>query len=80
MEAVAPDCGILTLPITSEDDGRTRTVSRWGIRVPEDTYIAVERDRRDDGVLQRDRLGEKRAGEPDVAYAMPILGGAITQW
>ena len=80
VEAVAPDGGVLTLPVTSEEDGQTRMVNRWGIRVPEDTYIAVERDRRDDGVLQRDRLGEKRGGEPDVTFTMPVLGGAITQW
>ena len=80
VEAVAPDGGVLTLPITSEEDGQTRMVSRWGVRVPEDTLIAVERDRRDDGVLQRNRLGEKRRGEADVDYAMPVLGGAITQW
>ena len=77
---MAPDGGVLTLPITSQDDGTTRTVTRWAIQVPEDTFIAVERDRRDDGVLQRDRLGEKRPGEPDVVYAMLVLGGAITRW
>jgi hypothetical protein len=80
VEAVAPDGGILSLPVSGEEDGRTRAVTRWGIQVPEDTYIAVERDRREDGVLQRDRLGEKRRGEPDVDYAMPVLGGTITEW
>lgn len=80
VEAVAPDGGVLTIPVASEEDGTTRNVMRWGVKVPEDTYIAVERDRRDDGVLQRDRLGEKRPGEPDVVYALPVLGGAITQW
>lgn len=80
VEAVAPDGGRLSLPVTSEEDGKSRIVSRWGIRVPEETYVAVEQDRREDGVLQRDRLGEKRPGEADVAYAMPVLGGAITQW
>jgi hypothetical protein len=79
VEAVAPDGGVLALPVASEN-GQTRVVSRWGIQVPEDTYIAVERDRQDDGVLQRDRLGEKRRGEPDVVYAMPVLGEAITRW
>jgi hypothetical protein len=79
VEAVAPDGGVLALPVASEN-GQTRTVSRWGIRVPEDTYFAVERDRQDDGVLQQDRLGEKRRGEPDVVYAMPVLGEAITRW
>ena len=80
VEAVAPDGGILEIPVRNEEDGVTGTVRRWGIQVPEDTYVAVERDRRDDGILQRDRLGEKRAGEPDVDYALPVLGQAITQW
>ena len=48
--------------------------------MPEETYLAVDRDQRDDGVIQNARLGDKRKGEPDVAYAMPVLGGAITQW
>jgi hypothetical protein len=80
VEAVAPDGGLVSLPITSEEDGQTRVVNRWGVRVPDETYIAVERDQRDDGVLQNNRLGEKKLGEPDVAYTMPVLGGAITQW
>jgi hypothetical protein len=80
VEAVAPDGGVIPLPVTSEEDGQTRTVTRWGVRVPEETYIAVDQDQRDDGVIQNARLGEKRKGEPDVAYAMPVLGGAITQW
>lgn len=80
VEAVAPDGGVLPLPITSEEDGQTRVVTRWGVRVPEDTFLAVDRDQRDDGVIQNARLGEKRRGEPDVAYAVPVLGGTITQW
>lgn len=80
VEPVAPDGGILSLPVASEEDGQTRTLSRWGLRVPEETYVAVERDRRDDGILQRDRLGEKRRGEPDVTFTMPVSGGATTAW
>jgi hypothetical protein len=79
VEAVAPDGGILTLPVRGVD-GEIRPVNRWGIRVPEETYVNVERDRREDGVLQQDRLGEKRAGESDVDYAMPVLGDTITEW
>jgi hypothetical protein len=79
VEAVAPDGGILTLPVRGAD-GEIRMVNRWGIRVPEETFIGVERDRQEDGVLQRDRLGEKRPGEADVDYAMPVLGDTITEW
>jgi hypothetical protein len=80
VEAVAPDGRILSLPVTSEEDGRTVMASKWGIRVSEDVAMQVQRDRNDDGIVQRNRLGEKRRGQLDVSYLMPVLGGTITQW
>jgi hypothetical protein len=80
VEAVAPDGGLLSLPITSEEDGSTAVVTRWGVRVSPEVALQVVRDREDDGVIQNDRLGEKRRGHPDVDYAMPVLGGTITRW
>ncbi|HEY8381307.1 MAG TPA: DUF6384 family protein [Microvirga sp.] len=80
VEPVAPDGRILTLPIVSEEDGRTVTASKWGIRVSEAVAMQVQRDKSDDGIVQRNRLGEKRRGQLDVNYLMPVLGGAITQW
>jgi hypothetical protein len=80
VEARAPDGGPVAVAVALEGDGEPRRLSRFGLRVPEDTFIAVERDRRDDGVLQREVLAEKRPGEPDPAYAMPVSGGAIERW
>jgi hypothetical protein len=80
VEAVSPDGRILSLPITSEEDGRTVTTSKWGVRVSEATAMQVQRDKNDDGIVQRNRLGEKRRGQLDVDYLMPVSGGAITQW
>jgi hypothetical protein len=80
VEAVTPDGRILSLPITSEEDGRTATVSKWGVRVNEVTAMQVQRDKSDDGIVQRNRLGEKRRGQLDLDYQMPVLNGAITQW
>jgi hypothetical protein len=80
VEARAPDGGPVEVTVTPEDDGEARRLSRFAVKVPEDVYIAVERDRRDDGVLQNDRLAEKRAGEPDPDYAMPVSGGVIARW
>ena len=37
-------------------------------------------DKGDDGIVQRNRLGEKRRGYLDVEYLMPVLGGAILRW
>ncbi len=80
VEPVTPDGRILSLPVTSEENGRTATTSKWGVRVDEATARQVERDKNDDGIVQRNRLGEKRRGQLDVNYLMPVLGGAITQW
>jgi Family of unknown function (DUF6384) len=80
VEPVTPDGRILNLPVTSEEDGRTVTTSKWGVRVSEDLAMQVQRDKNDDGIVQRNRLGEKRRGRFDVDYQMPVLGGAITQW
>jgi hypothetical protein len=80
VEAVTPDGRVLSLPITSEEDGRTETVSAWGVRVSEDVFDQVRRDKSDDGIVQRNRLGEKRRGHLEPDYLMPVLGGAITKW
>jgi hypothetical protein len=80
VEAVSSDGRILSLPVTSEEDGRTVTTSKWGVRVSEATAMQVQRDKNDDGIVQRNRLGEKRRGQLDVEYLMPVSGGAITQW
>lgn len=80
VEAVSPDGKLLSLPIRSEENGQTKTVSKWAVRVPQATYDAVRRDKMDDGILQRNVLGEKRRGALDPVYSMTVSGGAITQW
>jgi hypothetical protein len=80
VEAVSPDGRILNMPVASEEDGRTVTTSKWGVRVSEEVAMQVQRDKNDDGIVQRNRLGEKRRGYLDIDYLMPVLGGAITGW
>lgn len=80
VEPISPDGRILSLPVTSEEDGRTVTAAKWGVRVSEATAMQVQQDKSDDGIVQRNRLGEKRRGQLDLDYLMPVLGGAITQW
>jgi hypothetical protein len=80
VEPVTPDGRVLSVPVTSEEDGRTVTTSKWGVRVSEATAVQVQRDKNDDGIVQQNRLGEKRRGYLDIEYLMPVLGGSITQW
>ncbi len=80
VEAVATDGRKLSLPIRNEETGETKTVSRFGVRVPQETYAAVADDKRDDGIVQRNQFGVKRRGRLSVDYLMPFEGGAITAW
>lgn len=80
VEAVTPGGEVLSFPVTSEEDGRTRIVRKWGVRVPESTFESVRRDKMDDGIVQDNVLGRKPRGHLNPVYEMNVSGGAITQW
>jgi hypothetical protein len=80
VEPVSADGRVLTLPVTSEEDGRSVDASRWGVRVSEEVFNGVRRDKEDDGIVQANRLGQKRRGQLEIEYAMPVLGGRILRW
>lgn len=71
---------VLTVPIENEETGKTERVKKWGLRVDERTFNAVANDKKDDGIVQRDRFGAKRRGALAPEYEMPTTGAAITQW
>lgn len=80
VEAVTPEGKRLSLPITSEEDGKTRTVDKWGLRVKAATFEQVKRDKMDDGIINRNVVGVKKRGYLTPEYTIPTTGGAITQW
>ena len=80
VEAIAPDGKVLSMPILNEENGKVETVAKWGVRVPQNTFDAVRRDKQDDGIIENNRLGEKKRGALRPDYLMPVLGGTITKW
>jgi len=80
VEAVAPNGAALTLPITSEENGRTSNVDKWALRVDEPTYERVRADKIDDGIVQNAVVGAKNRGELNAQYTVPTTGAAITEW
>ena len=72
VERFAPDGRILSLPITSEEDGHT-----WGVRVSKEVFEQVRQDKIDNGIVENSRGGEKAPGRTRVDYLMPVLGGVI---
>jgi hypothetical protein len=80
VEAVDGSGRAIPLPVLSEEDGKTSVVTKFGVRISQDTFESIARDKREDGIVQRNRLGDKKRGELDVTYVMPVMGGAITAW
>jgi hypothetical protein len=80
VEAIDPHGVALSLPILNEEDNKTETVNIWGIRVPEAVYRAVEADKKDDGIIQRNIMGIKEFGYLEPSYLVDVLGGAVTRW
>jgi len=80
VEAVTAQGERLALPITSEEDGTTRIVSQWGLRVDDAAFEKIRRDKLDDGIIQQNRFGVKERGYLTPRYLMPTTGKAITQW
>jgi len=80
VEAIDSHGVALKLPILNEENNQTETVDIWGIRVPESVYRAVEADKRDDGIIQRNIVGLKEFGYLDPSYLIQVLGGAVTRW
>ena len=77
VEAVTSQGKRLTVPITSEENGKTYNVQHWGQRVDESLYDKIRRDKLDDGIIQNNRFGVKERGYLSPQYLMPTTGGAI---
>jgi hypothetical protein len=80
VEAVTPSGERLTVPIRSEESGQTSPVRAWGLRVDEATFNKVAADKRDDGIIEQDVVGEKRRGVLEPEYSVATTGAAITKW
>ena len=80
VEALAPDGRNLSIPVRNEETGAVETVAKFGVRVPQATFDSVAQDKRDDGIVQKNRFGVKRRGVLTIDYQMPFEGGFITKW
>lgn len=53
---------ILNKKIKNEETNETELVDKWGERVPEKIYRMVERDKKDNGIIDNNILGKKEKG------------------
>jgi len=80
VEALDAAGNILTLPVINEEDGKTYSVNKWGLRVAHSVYQRVAADKQDDGIIQKRRIGSKKSGFVEPKYTIATAGGKITSW
>ena len=84
VEAIDPSGSAVPVEITSEEDQKTETVTKWGIRVSEAAFDAVKADKSDDQIIQNAVVGEKPVGALRPVYTDTIdigdAGEAILDW
>jgi hypothetical protein len=68
------------VPVRNDETNQTEAVSRFAVRVPQETFEAVRQDKAMNGIVQNVKLAEKRRGYLEPNYLMPILSGRITRW
>jgi hypothetical protein len=80
VEAIGPDGKTVEVPIASEETGKTELVSSWGLRVDEEVFNRIARDKQDDGIVQDREFGVKKIGYLEPEYRFTTTGAAITSW
>lgn len=68
------------LSVRNVETNQTETVSRFAVAVPEPTFVRVRDDKARNGLVQNDRLAEKRRGFLEPEFRMPALEGRLTRW
>lgn len=80
VEAIDDNNKVLELTIVNQEDNRTVRKKSWGLRVNEQTFFKIAADKKDDGIIQGNKVGEKRVGYLEPKFTIPTTGATITEW
>lgn len=70
----------IELTILNEESNKAAKVTSWGLRVDEKTFYRVAADKKDDGIIQDNIVGEKPVGTLQPEYSVATSGATITEW
>ena len=77
---VDPSDNPVVMSVLSEETGQTKLTDMFAFRVSEDVYESVKEDKTDDGIVQKNNMGQKPSMSFDVEFIIPSTGGMITEW
>lgn len=80
VESIGPDGSPVPVSVQNEETGHAEMVTTWGIRVDQEVFNRIARDKQDDGIIQDKVFGHKWSGYLNPEYRMRTTGAAITEW
>ncbi len=80
VEAVDRNNRVVEINVINEEDNKAERKKTWGLRVSEETFYKIASDKQDDGIIQRNKVGVKRAGYLKPEFSVPTTGATITEW
>jgi len=80
VEAIDDNNNVVELTVVNQEDNRIERKKAWGLRVDEDTFYKIAADKKDDGIIQDNRVGEKRLGYLKPNFFIATTGATITEW
>ena len=80
VEAIDAKNKVVALDVLSEESNKHKKVKMWGLRVNQQTFQRIADDKRDDGIIQDNRVGKKTIGTLTPKFSIPTTGATITEW
>lgn len=80
VEAIDSHNRIIELTIVNQENNKAAQKKTWGLRVNEETFYKIASDKRDDGIIQNNKVGRKLAGFLKPEFSIPTTGATITEW
>jgi hypothetical protein len=80
VESVDRNGKLIPVLRTSEEDGTTALVTKWGQRVPQSEFERVRQEKLREGLVGQPIIGQKPPGELQPSFTVPVSGGVILKW
>ncbi|CNI25578.1 MULTISPECIES: DUF6384 family protein [Yersinia] len=80
VEPVTPGNRLYSMSVKDSETGEQKIVSKFGVRVSQNEYEKVRRDKQDDGHINNNIVGKKSANQLSFKFNRPVQEGIITTW
>ncbi|CNK94349.1 DUF6384 family protein [Yersinia alsatica] len=80
VEPVTPGDKLFPMMVKDSETGEQKLVSKFGVRVSQNEYEKLRRDKQDDGHIDNNIVGNKPANQLSFKFTRPVQDGRITTW